>query len=70
MTETKDTIIYKNKSIEKDRLFAISNSSDWKIARVEMMMILQRRLNITILEAHRIVKQLRPERESFYTLND
>lgn len=69
MTETKDKIIYNNKSIEKDRLFAISKS-DWKIARVEMMMILQRRLNITILEAHRIVKQLRPERESFYSLND
>lgn len=69
MTETKDKIIYNNKSIEKDRLFAISKS-DWKIARVEMMMILQRRLNITILEAHRIVKQLRPERESFYSIND
>jgi hypothetical protein len=67
MTETKDKIIYQNKSIEKDELFARSDR-DWKIARVEMMMTLTRKLNISILEAHRLTLQLRPERESFYSI--
>ena len=67
MTETKDKIINKWLSIEKDKLFAICKWN-WKLARVEMMMILHQKLNISIVEAHEKVKQLRPERESFYSI--
>lgn len=67
MTETKDKIINEWLSIEKDRLFAMSKS-DWKLARVEMMMILHRTLHVSILEAHQKTQQLKPEREAFYSL--
>lgn len=67
MTETKDKIINEWLSIEKDKLFAICKS-EWKLARVEMMMILHKTLNISILEAHQKTQQLKPEREAFYSL--
>ena len=67
MTETKDKIINKWLSIEKDRLFAICKW-EWKLARVEMMMTLKQALNISILEAHQKTQQLKPEREAFYSL--
>lgn len=67
MTETKNKIIYQNKSIEKDELFA---KCKWerKFARVEMMMLIHQKLKISILEAHQKVQQLRPEREAFYSI--
>lgn len=67
MTEIKDKIINEWLSIEKDKLFAICKW-DWKLARVEMMMTLKKALNISILEAHQKTQQLKPERESFYSL--
>jgi len=67
MTETQKKIINHWLSIEKDRLFAMCRW-EWKFARVEMMMILHRTLNIPVLEAHEKAKQLRPERESFYNI--
>ena len=69
MTETKDKIINQNKSINKDELFAKCDS-ELKIARVEMMMTLKQMLNISVLEAHRMTLQLKPERESFYSIID
>lgn len=67
MTETKDKIINGRLSIEKDKLFAICKS-EWKLARIEMMMILHNTLKISILEAHQKTQQLKPEREAFYSL--
>lgn len=67
MTETKDKIINEWLSIEKDKLFAICKW-DRKLARVEMMMTLKNVLKVSILEAHEKTKQLKPERESFYSL--
>ena len=67
MTETQNKIINQWLSIEKDSLFARCKW-EWKLARVEMMMILHQKLKISILEAHEKVKQLKPERESFYSL--
>ena len=69
MTETENKIINKWLSIEKNELFAKCRW-EWKFAKVEMMMILFHQLKLPIIEANEMSKQLRPERESFYSLID
>ena len=67
MTETKDKIIYNNLSIEKEKLFAMSNC-ERNLAKVLMITLLCKYLKVSVKEAHQKALQLRPERESFYSL--
>ena len=67
MTETKDKIINNNLSIEKEKLFAMSNC-EWNLAKVLITTLLCKHLNVSIKEAHQKALQLRPEREAFYSL--
>lgn len=67
MTETKDKIIKDWVSIEKEKLFSLCDS-DWKLARVQMTMIIHKALWVEIVEANIKARQLKSERESFYNL--
>ena len=67
MTETKDKIINQNLSIEKERLFAMCDC-ERNLAKVLMTTLLCKHLKVSIKEAHQKALQLRPERESFYSL--
>lgn len=65
--ENENKIMLNNRSIEKNKLFALCNEK-WDIARVGMTMLLMNHLKMKPMEAYEMANQLRPEREAFYNL--
>jgi hypothetical protein len=68
MTENENKIMYNWNSIDKDKLFALCYG-EWEIARVGITMLLVKHLKVWVKEAYNEALQLRPERETFYSLN-
>jgi len=74
ITITKNKIIsesnWKSKSIDIDKLLWIANTKKWYIAKAWIGAYLIWLFWITSRQAIEVADSLRPERETFYNLND